>query len=447
MSNKLRTNFVARKMAWKGGFSSTNFNAMIEELAVDLANVATRWNTEAYPILNSLPRGSSETRWDEYGATNIPDPVTDGLHGDSMFADNDATSATDDGLFWDITNNRPATIRETFLTVDDRLDTLQAGLESQIAGVASGLTDAQWTRLGIRVKDPLLTSADSSADGMASWAKTRVGYMADDIYAGSPGSVPGTRLTYSIEEMVDALLELHNGDWSDDITLDHSGLTGLTQQDIDNSSTYNQLDRSPGTATDLEEDLRRIRYEIARTRFGTSTDESNTQWRTDATDPVGGDGSLTTHMAYKGDGVQDSENCHGVARQNVDGLDTELGYTHTFIGKSGMGNEMPTYSSTNTVSNGDSLETAIGKLDAAPGHRQEYAFSDHDDEDTPITVSHNSGVTYPVVQVVDTYVADYISGGEIGVAYGDRYAVVDYLDSNSFNVYTNIIDGIVLWIS
>lgn len=443
MSNKIRTNFVARKMAWKGGFSSTNFNAMVEELAVDLANVATRWNTEAYPVLNSLPRGESDDRW--LGASGVPDPVTDGLHGDSMFADNDATSATDDGLFWNTDNSRPATIRETFLTVDNRLDSLQATLEQQIAGVASGLTDAQWARLGIRVQDGTSSSASNSADGMASWAKTKVGYMADDIYAA--GSVPGTRLTYSIEEMVDALLELHNGDWNSDITLDHSGLTGLTQQDIDNSSTYKQLGRTPGTATDLEEDLRRIRYEIARTRFGTSADQSNSQWKTDATDPVGGDGSLTTHMAYVGSGVQDANNCHGVARVDVDGLDTELNYIHTFIGKSGMGNETPTYSSTNTVSNGDSLETAIGKLDAAPGHRQEYAFSDHTDEDSPVVVNHGSGVTYVFCQVVDTYVADYISGGEVGISYPDRYAVIDYIDSNTFHVWTNIVDGIVLWIA
>lgn len=43
----------------------------------------------------------------------------------------------------------------------------------------------------------------------------------------------------------------------------------------------------------------------------------------------------------------------------------EFGFIHTFIGKSGFGSETPTYSSTNVVANADSLETAIGKLDAA----------------------------------------------------------------------------------
>jgi len=43
----------------------------------------------------------------------------------------------------------------------------------------------------------------------------------------------------------------------------------------------------------------------------------------------------------------------------------ELGFIRTFIGKTAAGSETPTYSSTNVVANADSLETAIGKLDAA----------------------------------------------------------------------------------
>jgi len=42
----------------------------------------------------------------------------------------------------------------------------------------------------------------------------------------------------------------------------------------------------------------------------------------------------------------------------------EQGFIRSFIGKSGAGNELPTYSSTDYVTNGDSLETAVGKLDA-----------------------------------------------------------------------------------
>ncbi len=46
---------------------------------------------------------------------------------------------------------------------------------------------------------------------------------------------------------------------------------------------------------------------------------------------------------------------------------TEIGYIRAFIGKTGAGNELPDYSSTNVVSDDDNLEVAIGKLDAEIG--------------------------------------------------------------------------------
>ena len=46
------------------------------------------------------------------------------------------------------------------------------------------------------------------------------------------------------------------------------------------------------------------------------------------------------------------------------GLD-EDGFQNSFMGKSGTGSELPTYTSTNIVANNDNLEVAIGKLDTA----------------------------------------------------------------------------------
>ena len=45
----------------------------------------------------------------------------------------------------------------------------------------------------------------------------------------------------------------------------------------------------------------------------------------------------------------------------------ELGFIRTFIGKTGPGSELPTYSSTDIVAQSSNLETAIGALDAAAG--------------------------------------------------------------------------------
>lgn len=46
----------------------------------------------------------------------------------------------------------------------------------------------------------------------------------------------------------------------------------------------------------------------------------------------------------------------------------ELAYLRAFMGKDAAGNEMPSYTSTNVVANSDSLETAVGKLDAEVGY-------------------------------------------------------------------------------
>jgi len=49
------------------------------------------------------------------------------------------------------------------------------------------------------------------------------------------------------------------------------------------------------------------------------------------------------------------------------GASVEDGYQNTFMGKSGLGSETPTYSSTHVVTTTTSLETAIGALDAEIG--------------------------------------------------------------------------------
>jgi hypothetical protein len=53
--------------------------------------------------------------------------------------------------------------------------------------------------------------------------------------------------------------------------------------------------------------------------------------------------------------------------QRGSGDQTELGFLRTFVGKTGSGSETPSYSSTNYVTIGNSLETAIGDLDAQVG--------------------------------------------------------------------------------
>lgn len=88
--------------------------------------------------------------------------------------------------------------------------------------------------------------------------------------------------------------------------------------------------------------------------------------------------------------------------QAIETLDSSLGanqddaFIRTFIGKAAAGSELPGYSSTNIVANGDDLEAAIGKLDTFV-----------DKERHEISVSANIGQN-----VVDSVVVDNVKAVE-----------------------------------
>lgn len=448
---KLRTNFVERNIPKNGPFSTEDYSAAMEELSVDLVNVATRWNEELYPLIYALPRGSAETRW--VGATNVPDPESDGLHGDVMLTDNDATSTSDDGYFWNGTNNRPRTIKETAINLHNRIADLQEELEAEIADLANGLTGDQWARLGLYVQDGTSANAVGSVAYNADDALTKVTNMAADIYNGGTADIGSPSNT--IQDMVDALLELHNGDWSGDIALNHTGITLSAQSDLPNSASYAQIDRTPGTATDTQEDLNRIRYEIARTRVGAAAADGNTsQWYTDASSPVGGDiGDLNTHLNNVGTGSATATNPHAYARADIDDLDTEFGYNNAFTGKTALGSELPTYSSNNLVSDSDSLETAVGKLDAGCARRRQWDFTGHTNINNAIRITHNEGIAFPLIQVYNTDVGgdygvmideNYVYEQARGIVTTDEFVSIEIVNSNIFDVFTSAVNGKII---
>lgn len=78
--------------------------------------------------------------------------------------------------------------------------------------------------------------------------------------------------------------------------------------------------------------------------------------------------------------------------QRGSGDQTELGFIRTFIGKTAAGSETPTYTSNNVVTDGDNLEVAIGKLDAASTGTQ----------------TNNLGVAGGVTTIADSFLVDDI---------------------------------------
>ncbi|MEO5378320.1 MAG: hypothetical protein H7832_11150 [Magnetococcus sp. DMHC-6] len=82
------------------------------------------------------------------------------------------------------------------------------------------------------------------------------------------------------------------------------------------------------------------------------------------------------NAATKGDAIYIEEGSVGGRKYSYNGSSwvqsgaaerSELGYLRHFVGKNGEGTETPDYSSVFIVSDGDSLETGIGKLDAEIG--------------------------------------------------------------------------------
>ena len=81
----------------------------------------------------------------------------------------------------------------------------------------------------------------------------------------------------------------------------------------------------------------------------------------------------------------------------------ETGFIQTFIGKSGDGSELPTYSSTDVVTQSANLETAIGQLDAAAGDTLAFIGKSIGEEmplyATPIAVTQGASLNDGISQL------------------------------------------------
>jgi len=361
--NQITLALKKRVIAERGPQNSRMLNDIVSEVSHDLINLARQWNSIAYPIFGSLPQGEQDTRWELDSSLN---PVINGLDGTQMFMDNDAAASIDDGRYWDSTNLRPKTLKEIAGYLKDEIDTVNEALQLSEALGGEGLTEEQKARIGLNIFNQFQASASDSLDGRSKNNQYNLTQLAKDIY-GLAFTLDGdgaANLVNPIRDMVDAVLELHNGDWDDDILLSHTldnddiiASAGIEQSKIDKSSSYTELNRAT-TATHLEEDLNRIRYEIGALR-------GNNGWDSDfANIPyVAAPVSLQGHVALVGTGTPEATNPHGITPDDI-GLTDDLAAIHAFTGMDDTLDATPDYANTNFISQNDPLETAVGKLDA-----------------------------------------------------------------------------------
>lgn len=320
--------FNMRSAPRRGPTSSDNWNDCLEEIKTDLANLSKEWNNKLVKIVTGLPNGSDDTGINAF---------VYGIDGNHCYVEHGVTSSSDDLTYYDSGNDRPVTLKEAFDSLHTRIDNINEDLQEEIANSAAALTNAEKAAIGWNIFDSTKTSSSTSLDGKSENNRLNIVQLARDLYGSgySLDSDGAANLTNSVQAMVDALLELHNGNWSDDATLSHAGVSiTLSQTGINDSATEN--DSFTGTPANLEEDLNQIRTQLKNAKGTTTWTTATTALYTGGADDLEG---LLTNTA--GTGTKSSSNPWGYDFSDLGGLSTALDeITSTVVG-SGLPTDIP----------------------------------------------------------------------------------------------------------
>lgn len=354
MADKLKNlnlTFVSRSAPNNGPSSSDAWNDTFFELATDLANISREWNNKLIVAFDALPKGELDS------SVNV---FVNGIDGKNIWVDAQIDSGDNDLTFFNSTKNRPVTIEEAFQDIYQYVDVQLENTLASVLDVASGLTTDQKNAIGANIFDNTQTSSATSLDGKSERNRLNVIQLANDMYGDTYviGNDGNTQLTNSVFAMVDALLELHNGNWDNDIALSHDGTVTLTQAEVNASAPGN--DSFSGSPNDLTEDLDQIRTTL-------KTAKGTTGWLVNNSTLYGSGPSTLEGLltSTQGTSTKTATNPWGYNYSDITGLETRLDSIGTFTGQDSQLDTDPTYSSVIYVANSDSLTTAVGKLDLA----------------------------------------------------------------------------------
>lgn len=360
-NNKLHSlslSFVARSASTTGPFSSYKWNSCIEEIASDLSVISDEWNKHLVNLLSSLPDGTDDTSVDAF---------TFGLDGKNFYVDQAATTAST--FFFNSLKDRPDTLYEALLGLYTYIDN-QIALLPDSPTSSAGLSTDEINAIGAHIFNSSATSSASSLDGKSENNRLNIIQVAQDLYGEGSYTLDNDGVknldTYSLKDMVAALLTLHHGTWNSNIALDHAGLfTGVAQTAI--LQTPIQDDEYAGTPSNLTNDLDQIRTTIKNLKGTAGWMDSLPPLY--VVPPEFGEWSVSDLTALftlaKGTGSKHMGNPWGYALADIDDLPEAFTALRTFTGQADVTDTTPSYTSTVYVDNGDSLQAAIGKLDLA----------------------------------------------------------------------------------
>ncbi len=385
---------VKRTAPRRGPSSSEDYNDSLDEIISSFSTLARRFNESVVPLHSTLPDGTDDT---------LVDAFKNGLDGRTIYVDSSLTNLATDLTYYYSAKDRPYTIQESLENLYAYIDAANETTRATAASLVQPITTAQKVRIGINIFDSLQSSSSTSLDGKSETNRLNLIQIGNDLYDSSFVSLDGDglpNLTFSVRDMVNALLQAHGGAWDADIDLIHSGIT-VTQADVGASSVYD--DAFAAFPTNLEEDLNQVRTQIRRLAGAGS-------W-TGALTPlyVAGADSLEDLLATtKGSGTKTVVNPWGYYYTDVEDLDTVLSDIGIFIGQSTPFDTTPSYTSSDFVTNGDPLNDAISDLDnglgwaSTPGEfrsgeqfrRMEEGFAG-----SGLIMNHNKNA-YPMVQFI-----------------------------------------------
>ena len=429
------------KQAARGIVSSSDINSFVLSTNQNIQSLASFNRAQIRPILLSLPAGAKDRRWSIDNTRALPEKIdcfSYGVQGSTLFVFNDASLDKADGRYWVEEEHRPKTIAEKLEDLYKDISNISAANTEQTVVDL----DPLWAAIG----ESYRTSGNDSLDSRVNNLESFFPQLENDIYDPENTSYGlGQPLPFSIASMLDELLQLHNGSGfgSDPTVINHDGLPVdahiHTYTDIIPSGSQQTIQDRVTAVSTLENDIYRLRYEIKAIKGSSS-------WYEDPIDPVTSTaGNLNTHMSYVGNGTVSEGNPHGTDYIDL-GLEPIFDAITAYTGMTSLTDDSPAYNNNNYIINGDSLVTAISKLDSqislvslGNAIRGDYFYnrsdiSETDREQTPIIINHNMG-RKPLVQVTDIsdseqdYYGQYISP--------DNYLNIVHIDNNEFQIWTN----------
>lgn len=120
--SNLNISFVRRNQPRRGPTSSAQQNDLQSEIITDISRIQDQWNNRLVSLTNTLPDGLG----------GIPDAFTNGLDGRTVYVDYSATSDSTDTKFFNISEDRPNTLKEQFSAVYGLVQTTEDTLQAQI---------------------------------------------------------------------------------------------------------------------------------------------------------------------------------------------------------------------------------------------------------------------------------------------------------------------------